>query len=378
MRRMVARVQQSASVVPPSTDKGFFRASLAGRGGSLTDAFALLRMSKRVSRLCEFPERGLFGGRIETDRGEGEGYCDFLQIGDSMYVVIENLQYTEARLEIVPGDDLLSFHVRLAGGFTICASRASPVQVQGPSLLVWLQPRGIEAREWQVPGRREISVTLFCKPEFVSGLIPESGTMPRHIRRFLSSDSGAVNYCGLPVDAEILDTASRIVRSTYAGRMHLVHMEAKVLELFCQILRSFDRLSEAFDEQYSEWDLDRLHQAREVLASRFTPVPTIRSIARELGINESKLKRGFKTLFGKTIFEYGHECRMQHALQLLRDRHLRIGLVAESAGYMHQTTFASAFKQHFGYRPKEIRRLMLVGQEPASMARNPQTETGLP
>lgn len=376
--RMVARVQQLASAVPPSTDRGFFRASLAGRGSSLMDAFALMRMSQRVSRLCEYPDRRLFGGRIETDRSEGEGYFDFLQVGDSMYVVIENAVYTEPRLEVVPGDGLLSFHVRLAGGFTICTSRASPIRVQGPSLLVWLQPNGIEASEWQLPGRREISVTLFCKPEFVSGLVPESGTMPRHIRRFLGSDPGTLNYCQLPVDAEILETASRVVRSAYAGRMHLVHLEAKSLELFCQILRAFDRLSEAFDEQYSERDLERLHRAREILASRFIPVPTIRSIARELGINESKLKRGFKTLFGKTVFEYGHECRMQHALQLLRDRHLRIGIVAEAAGYMHQTTFASAFKQHFGYRPKEIRRLMLLGQEPVPMARNPQTETGLP
>ena len=375
---MVATQSQIAAAAPPRTERGFFCASLAGRGSSLTDAFALLRMSRRVSRLCEFPERGLFGGRIENDRGEGEGYFDFLQIDDSIYVVIENAVYTEPRLEVVPGDGLLSFHVRLSGGFTICANCATPIRVQGPSLLVWLQPSGIEASEWQLPGRREVSVTLFCKPGFVTGLVPETGTMPRHIRRFLGSQTGALNYCQLPVDAEILDTASRMVRSSYDGRMHLVHLEAKALELFCQILRAFDRLSEAFGEQYSERDLDRLHRAREILASRFAPVPTIRSVSRELGINESKLKRGFKTLFGKTVFEYGHDCRMQHALQLLRDRHLRIGLVAEAAGYMHQTTFASAFKQHFGYRPKEIRRLMLLGQEPAATARNPQTETGLP
>lgn len=375
---MVAKVRELAAVPPPRTDRGFFRASLAGRGGSLTDAFALLRMSRRVSRLCEFPERRLFGGRIEIERSEGEGYFDFLQIADSMYVVTENAAYSEPRLEVVPGDGLLSFHVRLSGGFTICANRSSPIRVQGPSLLVWLQPDGIEASEWQLPGRREVSVTVFCRPDFVSGLIPETGTMPRHIRRFLGSEPGALNYCQLPIDSEILDTASRLVRSNYGGRMHLVHLEAKALELFCQILRAFDRLSEAFDEQYGERDLERLHRAREILATRFTPVPTIHAIARELGINESKLKRGFKALFGKTVFEYGHECRMQHALQLLRDRHLRIGLVAEAAGYMHQTTFASAFKQHFGYRPKEIRRLMLQGQEPPPMDGNPQTETGLP
>lgn len=373
---MEAVIDQTTLAIPPSTDKGFFRTSLAGRGGSLKEAFAVLRLSQRVTALCELPERGLFGGRIELDRREGEGYCDFLQIGESIYVVAENVVYTDPRLEIVPGDGLLSFHVRLAGGFTICVSRTKPVKVQGPSLLVWHQPTGIEASEWETPGHREVSVTLFCKPEFItSDLFNASAATPRHIRRFLGSNADAVNYCQLPVNAEILGTATSIVKSPYTGRLRLVHMEAKVLELFCQILLAFDRLSEAFDEQYSEGDLNRLHRAREILAGRFNPMPTICAIARELGINESKLKRGFKTLFGKTIFEYGHECRMQHALQLLRDRHLRIGLVAESVGYKHQTTFASAFKQHFGYRPKEIRTLLLTGQEPATSSRKLQTQT---
>jgi Helix-turn-helix domain len=60
-------------------------------------------------------------------------------------------------------------------------------------------------------------------------------------------------------------------------------------------------------------------------------------------------------LFGKTVFEYGQICRMEHAMRLLRDKRLPIGLVSNAIGYAHQTTFSSAFKQHSGYRPKEIR-----------------------
>lgn len=54
---------------------------------------------------------------------------------------------------------------------------------------------------------------------------------------------------------------------------------------------------------------------------------------------------------------------MHHAMRLLRDGHMRIGRVAEAVGYTHQTTFASAFKQYFGYRPKEICKLPIPVQE---------------
>jgi len=42
-------------------------------------------------------------------------------------------------------------------------------------------------------------------------------------------------------------------------------------------------------------------------------------------MSESKLKRAFKDYFGTTIFEYGLECRMRHALDLFTlkfDEHL--------------------------------------------------------
>ncbi len=348
------------SLSPPQTEKGFFREVLAGRGGSLADAFAGLRVSPYVSWSCEFPERGLFGARVTLDKRDGEGFFDFLEIRDSIYIVTENLIYADPRLEFLPGDGLLSFHVRLAGVLTLSVGRRAPVQVAGPSLLVWHQPNGISASEWHTPGRRELSVTVYCRPAFIKDALITDGTPgPRHIERFLGESDDSINFCQLPVTSDILAAATSVATSCHQGRLRLIHMEGKALELYCLILSAFDRLAEAVEEQYSAKDLECLRRAREILASRFSPVPTIQSIARELGINESKLKRGFKALFGKTVFEFGHECRMQHAMQLLRDQHLRIGLVADAVGYTHQTTFASAFKQHFGYRPKEIRKLPL-------------------
>jgi len=105
----------------------------------------------------------------------------------------------------------------------------------------------------------------------------------------------------------------------------------------------------------SESDIKRFARAREILSTRFNPPPTISSIARELGINETKLKSGFKALNGQTVFEFGQQCRMQHAMHLLREQRIRISLVSEAVGYHHQGTFASAFKAYFGIRPKDVR-----------------------
>jgi len=338
-------------------DKGFIRTVLAGRGRSLKEAFANLRVSPHVGWRCEFPERGLFGARIELDKSDGRGCFDFLEIRDSIYVVSENLVFADRRLEFLPGDGLLSFHVRLSGEVNLIIGRSMPLRVTGPSLLVWHQPDGAHASEWFAPDLHELAVTVFCRPEFIeSGLLAESGTRVCYMERFLGKKAQSVNFCQLPVTSEILAATKDIANTPYEGRLRLIHMEAKALELYCLILSAFDRLWEAVEEQFDAGDLKRLQCARDILGSRFNPVPTISGLARELGINESKLKRGFKMLFGQTMFEYGLGCRMQHAMCLLRDQHMHVGRVAEAIGYTHQTAFTTAFKRYFGYRPKEARK----------------------
>jgi AraC-like DNA-binding protein len=157
------------------------------------------------------------------------------------------------------------------------------------------------------------------------------------------------------VTAEIIQCAAALLNNPVSGLLRLPYAEAKVLELLTLCVAAFGRLEAASVQQFSEADVARFHKAREILATKFSPPPTIASLARELAINETKLKSGFKALFGHTVFEYGHECRMQHALHLLRDKRIRISKVAEAVGYQHQGTFASAFKAHFGIRPKDVR-----------------------
>jgi AraC-like DNA-binding protein len=157
------------------------------------------------------------------------------------------------------------------------------------------------------------------------------------------------------VTAEIIECASALLNNPVTGLLRLPYAEAKILELLTLCVAAFGRLEAASVQQFSEADIGRFHRAREILSTKFSPPPTIASLARELAINETKLKSGFKALFGHTVFEYGHECRMQHALHLLREKRIRISKVAEAVGYQHQGTFASAFKAHFGIRPKDVR-----------------------
>ena len=149
--------------------------------------------------------------------------------------------------------------------------------------------------------------------------------------------------------------ATSLLQSPYQHGFRLLHSEAKALELLCQVLSPTPN---AFDPERSSVTTTVVRQidtVRRILGTQYTPIPHICELARRVGMSESKLKRAFKEHFGMTVFEYGLECRMHHALELLRANSMSICQVAECVGYQHQTSFTAAFRDHFGFLPSEAR-----------------------
>jgi AraC-like DNA-binding protein len=133
----------------------------------------------------------------------------------------------------------------------------------------------------------------------------------------------------------------------------LLHSEAKALEILCQVLSPAPGEIERVTATTTL--VRQIDTVRRILGTQFAPIPHICDLARRVGVSESKLKRAFKEHFGVTVFEYGLECRMRHALELLQGNAVSICQVAESVGYQHQTSFTAAFRDHFGFLPSEAR-----------------------
>lgn len=360
-RKSIRATLRAVSDRPKSAEgKGLFRSLLAGAGHSLRDAFAGLEASDRVERVLEHPTRNIMGARINLLESEGQGHWDFYQIGEELFLIVTHFTYVDPRLERLPGDGLLEFHIKLTGQLILATSRTEPIQVDGPSLLIWSQPEGEEADEWIDSGKEEKSVTIYCSPDYiVRTLLGDPETVPEHMRRFLFNQEDGINFCQLPLTAKLLQAASSLFDrgARMPEALRLVHAEAKAVELLCMIVSAFDQLSDGADETYSTADLDRFRLAQRIVSRQFNPPPTISQVSRMVGMNETKLKQGFKKLYGMTVFEFGHRCRMLHALELLELRRMPVGLVAEQVGYQHQTTFTTAFKSFFGFRPKDARKL---------------------
>ncbi|NJK75120.1 MAG: helix-turn-helix transcriptional regulator [Microcoleus sp. SU_5_6] len=80
--------------------------------------------------------------------------------------------------------------------------------------------------------------------------------------------------------------------------------------------------------------------------------PSLLELAKKAGINDYKLKIGFREVFGTTVFGYLRNQRMEQARQLLLEQQMNVSEVAQTVGYASLSQFSTAFKHYFGITPK--------------------------
>lgn len=101
-------------------------------------------------------------------------------------------------------------------------------------------------------------------------------------------------------------------------------------------------------------DRNKIIKAREILLEHIHHPITIKTLSRKVAINECYLKKGFKEIFGTTIFDFYQSQRMEHAKYLLYEKKLSVTEVSASLGYSSISHFSTAFKKHTGIKPCEL------------------------
>lgn len=104
----------------------------------------------------------------------------------------------------------------------------------------------------------------------------------------------------------------------------------------------------------NEADRDKVARAREILIQHIGEPITIKELSRKVAINECYLKKGFKEMFGTTIFDFYQSQRMEHAKYLLYEKGMSVTEVALLLGYSSISHFSTAFKKHTGLKPCEL------------------------
>ncbi|MGE0082663.1 MAG: helix-turn-helix transcriptional regulator [Thiohalomonadaceae bacterium] len=142
----------------------------------------------------------------------------------------------------------------------------------------------------------------------------------------------------------------------YEGVTARLYQEAKGLELVAHLARVWAERKAPARWRWNRRDLERLHEARRRLSTPTGTPGSLAELARSLGLSPSKLKRGFREVFGTTMSETLREARLQAARRLLLETGLPLKTIALQVGFCDAASLGNAFRKRFGVPPGALRR----------------------
>lgn len=154
-----------------------------------------------------------------------------------------------------------------------------------------------------------------------------------------------------------MDTVLRDIMSCRkTGIMKRLYIESKVLELLLLQVEQFEASTQKKDcSCLKDYDIEKIHFAKFLVEQNISNPLSLIELSRKAGVNDFKLKKGFKELFGNTVFGYLYELRMKEAKRLLLDHNMSLAEVSEYCGYDHVQHFSRAFKKKHGITPGQFR-----------------------
>ena len=103
-------------------------------------------------------------------------------------------------------------------------------------------------------------------------------------------------------------------------------------------------------------DIEKIRAVGEHIKSHLDEdLPSLKAMALQFGTNEYKLKKGFKELYGLTVFQFLKEERLRKAYVLVEHSSESFKEIAKIVGFKNSTHFSREFNIRYGYRPSTLR-----------------------
>jgi len=196
---------------------------------------------------------------------------------------------------------------------------------------------------------QSVHLSQFVRPRKPEHTVSEDLLNFRHP----SSFSKTLSLCG-----RIRLVVEALLNHTYRDSLEniFVNAQSQILLLYSLECMVGEKEVGGFQCKFlaNEADREKIVRAREILLSQIGEPLTIKALSRKVAINECYLKKGFKEMFGTTIFDFYQSQRMEHARYLLYEKGLSVTEVSVMLGYSSISHFSTAFKKHTGLKPCEL------------------------
>lgn len=192
--------------------------------------------------------------------------------------------------------------------------------------------------------------------EFLHRFAKGSSVLNSFLEKVTKGQPANISEIDRFLSPEMIAIINRVLQSDFNDGLNYFFIESQVKLLLTLVLDQVSGVHPLAPLKLSDYDIEKLNEAKRIIVSDFEEKITLAQLSRRVALNEYKLKKGFKYLFGTTVFDYRRMMRMEKAKLLILDSNKPFDDIAYTIGFEHPSNFQKAFKKHFNFTPAELKR----------------------
>lgn len=198
------------------------------------------------------------------------------------------------------------------------------------------------------------SITIFSSVKDLQKIAgQESELSTKYLHPLLHPQEDFVAGPNIVMTPDMRNAVQKIFNTSYTGATKKMFLESQITELLAHFFGVITDVEKT--NGIKKQDRDKLYQAKEILLKNLDTPPSLSELSKQTGLNNYKLKKNFKTLFGVPVFKYLQNERLNKAHELLQNKNMSTQEAAWFVGYESISSFSNAFLKKFGHRPSEVK-----------------------
>lgn len=276
---------------------------------------------------------------------------------DGIHIYIRNEQLSPPFVMEVEHDfPFMKMHFEMEGSskYTPKNDQSIPVDIPSGHYNFFFLPKVKGALTYDRPVRKTLEINFtkrFLKRIFGNSLKDASTTYGEA----LNNNTPFIMWKkSKPITPHLHIIIQEIINCKFEGSIKKTYLESKVIEIIT-ILFNEIKNSTSKERNIANGDYIKIMKGESILRSNLKNPPTIPELSILTGINQCKLKHLFKQVYGRPIFTYVTELRMEKAKELIADKGFTVTEAAYEIGYKNAQHFTAAFKRKNNYLPSRLK-----------------------
>ena len=155
------------------------------------------------------------------------------------------------------------------------------------------------------------------------------------------------------MSAEIQGVASQLLKVRTNDQLRLFYSRIKAEEMIYLFFHTLLKREGMFTYAINNEDVKMIYDIRERVIQDLSEAPSLPELAQYACMSESKMKKLFKQIFGKSIYTYYQYFRMMEAAYMIREKNFSVSQAGRHVGFSSLSHFTTVFEEHIGLKPKK-------------------------